>query len=291
LRASLDLFSKQCAGASTVTEKSFANGELAIGARARGAPSKARRAQVANGADERQHSCSELLRRAALGSLIPARLRQGTGVRGARRFSIRRGPGSGERSGQMNYSKFLSRLMLVAAALWIAVAPPPGGAEVDSKAIALEVEVRQALQARLGDDSLGVDVRAMGGTVLLGGTVNERATAELAEEVAHSVPGIVRVENEIQLAESNHSEERAGVAMTQIERETERELRDAALATRVRFALVDRLGSDGLRIGIDVADGTVTLHFAGSFEAGSRAEARATVARVSGVRRVILLAP
>ena len=148
-----------------------------------------------------------------------------------------------------------------------------------------EIKVRKALLVKLGADALHIDVDMKGTEVLLGGTVKKRATSELAEDVAESVEGVTGVDNEIKLAEYEASGSQAGVAAT----ETERELEDAAIEAKVRVALIDRLGSDGVRISTEVASGVVTLSYSNDFPAARKAEARAATEAVSGVKKVIEL--
>ena len=69
--------------------------------------------------------------------------------------------------------------------------------------------------------------------------------------------------------------------------ETEAELEDALLQTKVRLALVDKMGSDGFEIGTDAASGVVTLEFEKDFTAGRRQEAAQVVQSVDGVKKVV----
>jgi osmotically-inducible protein OsmY len=183
-----------------------------------------------------------------------------------------------------NRSSVVATLRVALVAL-VAGATPVAGAEEGAESAALELKVRQQLLEKLGVDGMRVEVRAAGGLVLLGGTVKKRETAELAEGVAQSVPGVSRVENEIQLAAYLGSTEKAAVAAS----ETERELRDAGLQSKVRFSLVDRLGTDGFRIGIDAAGETVTLEFPQGMSAERRRDAVEIARGVGGVEKVIEL--
>ena len=184
------------------------------------------------------------------------------------------------RQGGMTFPALIALIALIAVSV---VAPAPLAA--DEAGDDLELKVRMALLQKLGVDGMRVDVRAADGNVLLAGTVRKRQTSELAESVAKTIAGVTRVENQIELAEYEESDEKAGVAAT----ETERELRDARLQARVKFALVDRLGSDGFRIGTDVAAGAVTLEFPSGIDSKRRAAAVRVVKAVSGVEKVIEL--
>jgi osmotically-inducible protein OsmY len=161
----------------------------------------------------------------------------------------------------------------------------PSALRADADDEQLELGVRLALLQKLGVDGLRVEVRAADGEVLLAGQVRKRETSELAEEVAKNIDGVRRVENQLELAEYAESRGQAGVAAT----ETERELRDARLQTRVKLALIDRLGTDGFRIGTDAAGGSVTLEFPAGMPAERRAEAVRVARLVGGVEKVIEL--
>lgn len=157
-----------------------------------------------------------------------------------------------------------------------------GAAKAPSTA-ALGLRVKLELLQKLGADSLRVDVEATAGSVVLSGTVKKRATSELASEVARQVAGVTAVDNRIQVADAG-----AG-GVDQALAEAEKELADAALETRVRIALVDRLGSDGFRIGTDAASGVLTLEFPKGVEKGRRREAIRIAKRVPGVTKVVPL--
>ena len=135
----------------------------------------------------------------------------------------------------------------------------------------------------LGADSLHVDVEANAGALTLSGTVAKRETRELAETVAKSVAGVNSVENDILLEASVANPDKVGVAAG----EAEAEVKDAILATRVRLALVDNLGSNGFRIGTEVASGVVTLEFERDFAAALRQEASQVAGHVEGVKKVV----
>jgi len=150
---------------------------------------------------------------------------------------------------------------------------------------ALELSVRKQLLEKLGVDGMRVDVRASeDGEVLLSGTVKKRATAELAESVAHSVAGVSKIDNEIRLRQ-NEGESAGNQAID----ETQAELSDAALQSKVRVALIDRMGTDGFRYKLDVANGIVTLGFPHGYDPARRKEAIAAAKSVSGVTKVVPL--
>lgn len=178
--------------------------------------------------------------------------------------------------------------LLAAALLFAPLATPVAAAlpSAETSSLMLELRVKMTLLEKLGIDALRVDVGSKGSRILLTGTVKQRATAELAEEVAHSVEGVRRVKNSLKVAEYQASSEKVGVAAT----EAEREVRDSLLEVKVRAALVDQMGRDGFRIGTDVASGVVSLEFSAGFDAARRDQALAIAGKVSGVERVIELA-
>lgn len=145
------------------------------------------------------------------------------------------------------------------------------------------LNVKLALLEKLGTDSLHVDVDSSAGAVLLKGTVDKRMTRELAETVAESVMGVKSVKNDITLAASEANPNKTAV----VAGEAEAELKDAMLATRIRMALVDKMSSDGFRIGTEAASGVVTLEFDREFTAARREMATQVVKGVEGVTKVV----
>ena len=145
------------------------------------------------------------------------------------------------------------------------------------------LHVKLALLDKLGTDTLHVDVDSVGGTVRLMGTVDKRETKELAGTVAMSVRGVNRVENAIRLesAVANHSHAGAAVG------EAEAEVKDAVLETKLRLALIDKMGSDGFKIGTDAANGVVTLSFDGALASDGRERAVAIATGLKGVSKVV----
>lgn len=146
-----------------------------------------------------------------------------------------------------------------------------------------KLQVKMALLEKLGTDSLRVEVTSREGEVGLSGVVEKRETKELAETVAQSVTAVTSVLNDIRLEASVDNPNKAGVAAG----EAEAELKDAMLSTKVRLALVDGLGSDGFRIGTEVANGVVTLEFAPELAGARRDEARRAAQGVQGVTEVV----
>jgi hyperosmotically inducible periplasmic protein len=144
------------------------------------------------------------------------------------------------------------------------------------------LKVKLALLDKLGTDSLDVDVDSRGGTVRLAGTVDERKTKDRAATLAMGVRGVKKVENAIRL-ESAVAKPIPGAAVGA----TEAEVEDAVLATRLRLALIDQMGSDGFGIGTEAADGVVTLSFDHAANSDSRAQAVGIATGMAGVSKVL----
>jgi osmotically-inducible protein OsmY len=170
---------------------------------------------------------------------------------------------------------------VAAAKVSVDAAPPyaePSAADWKTK-----LQVEMALLENLGTDGLRVAVTSSDGGVTLGGTVEKRETRELAETMAKSIPSVTSVRNDIRLESSLDNPNKAGVAAG----EAEAEWKDAMLSTKVRLALVDVLGSDGFRIGTEVASGMVALEFAPELTETRRAEALEAARGVEGVAKVV----
>ena len=145
------------------------------------------------------------------------------------------------------------------------------------------LSVKLELLNKLGTDSLHVDVDATDGALMLKGTVDKRETRELAERIAESVEGVKSVKNDILLEASEANPNKSSVAAG----EAEAELKDAMLSTGIRLELVEKMGSDGFKIGTEVADGVVTLEFDHDFATARRREATRLVEGVDGVTKVV----
>lgn len=183
----------------------------------------------------------------------------------------------------MNLNRKLFAGMIVVGAVLLG-----GGAALaadDQADWTTTLRVKLALLDKLGTDSLHVEVDTDEGALTLKGTVDKRETRELAETIAKSVENVKSVQNDILLEASVENPNKVGVAAG----EAEAELKDAVLSTRVRLALIDTLGSDGLTIGTEVADGVVTLEFDPELAAARRLEARNAVQSVDGVTKVVFV--
>lgn len=144
-------------------------------------------------------------------------------------------------------------------------------------------DVKHALLVKLGADALRIDVNSTGGNVNLLGTVGKRETKELATTIAKSVKGVHLVDNDLELAATINNPSAAGAAAT----EGEAEIKDAMMETTVRWALLDKLGSEGVKVGTEAASGVITLEFERDWSASKRQEAIAAVKGLDGVKKVV----
>jgi len=134
---------------------------------------------------------------------------------------------------------------------------------------------KRKLQTAFGDDAKQIEVRIDGSKATLTGSVSQRSTQELSEEVARSIPGVTSVDNRI----TGPSSQGLGKLRD--------EAVDAALEMSVKGALVADVGSnvaDALEV--EAADGVVSLRGRVK-ESSVRSRAIEIAGRVGGVRKVI----
>ncbi|MGK2859587.1 MAG: BON domain-containing protein [Thermoanaerobaculia bacterium] len=134
---------------------------------------------------------------------------------------------------------------------------------------------QRKMRSAFGEDAKLIEVKIEGSTATLTGTVSERSTQELAEEVARSIPGVTSVNNRLTGPQARGLDKLRTEAM------------DAALEMSVKGALVRDAGSSVAQaLEIEAADGVVSLR--GTVSTGeSRNGALATAGRVEGVRKVV----
>ncbi|MFA6957693.1 MAG: BON domain-containing protein [Thermoanaerobaculia bacterium] len=136
-------------------------------------------------------------------------------------------------------------------------------------------QTTRKLRSAFGDDAKQIEVRIDGSRATLTGTVSQRSTQELSEEVARSIPGVTSVDNRITGPSSRGLGKLRDEAV------------DAALELSVKGALVADVGSnvaDALEA--EAADGVVSLRGRVS-ESSVHRHAVEIAGRVEGVRRVI----
>jgi len=158
--------------------------------------------------------------------------------------------------------KTLLAALLAGSLLSACAATAPGTArggwangEDNVEDASLGADVRLALIDKLGFDVLGVTVDTAGGSVYLTGGVEKRATQELAEEVALSVPGVTKVDNRLSLKPAARSE----TVVEQAVSSSELEVQDAALELRVGKNLLGEIGRHALSLEVESTDGVVSL--------------------------------
>ncbi|MEM7051978.1 MAG: BON domain-containing protein [Acidobacteriota bacterium] len=117
----------------------------------------------------------------------------------------------------------------------------------------LTTAVRLALLEKLGSDGMTIEPEVRGDRAFLTGTVQQRSSQELAEEVAASVRGVRRVKNRIKVAKGDSTALGAAVS------DAEREVRDALLETRIKGRLLSEVGRFGLEIEVECVDGVASL--------------------------------
>ncbi len=176
--------------------------------------------------------------------------------------------------------KTLSKIALVSA---VSIGASAAYAAENKADWTTTLGVKLALLEKLGTDSLHVEVDSNAGALTLAGTVGKRETRELAETIAKSVDGVKSVKNDLRLEANVANPSKTSVTAG----EAEAEVKDAVLATKVRLALVDKMGSDGFRIGTEVASGVVTLQFGSEFITARRQEATKVAKAVDGVTKVV----
>ena len=143
-------------------------------------------------------------------------------------------------------------------------------------------KVKLELLNKLGTDALRMNVDTVQGKVQLTGTVDKRASVELADDIAKSVSGVTGVDNDLRLEPRTDTTEA-------VMKEAENEVKDAVLEAKLRIALIDKLGADGFKVGTEAASGVVTLEFDSSLPSSERQSAERTARTVDGVKRVLTI--
>jgi hyperosmotically inducible protein len=141
---------------------------------------------------------------------------------------------------------------------------------------AQEKAIQDLIVAKLGDDAASIRVTLVGSKAILTGAVKERPVQELAEEVALSVAGVKKVDNQVESSSG-------GTLGKGLLRE---EAADGKLEAGVQKALKGEIGSHTKTIEIEACDGWVSLR--GTSPDKARKEiALTTAAKVDGVKKVI----
>lgn len=166
-----------------------------------------------------------------------------------------------------------------------AAAPTP--AEAERRALyeaGKAADLRLALLDKLGPDALSIEARVQARRAVLTGEVRERATQELAEQVALSVRGIRDVDNRLTLQSGGIADSPTPVGAAVAH--AEKEVRDATLQSRVTKNVLGEVGRYGLEIAVESTDGVVSLR--GTVPDSIRKKLALDAARqTSGVVKVI----
>lgn len=165
----------------------------------------------------------------------------------------------------------ISAAILVAALLPLAAGTLFADANADqAKAI------QAALVEKLGGDADKIQVAFYDGKAVLSGKVTEDWTQELAKEVALYVPGVTKVENQVEAVKER------SIGMGKMAGETA----DAGLETDVKNALHKEIGSHSSAVEIEVCGGVVSLR--GNVPDQARHDLAMTAAtKTGGVKKVI----
>lgn len=134
----------------------------------------------------------------------------------------------------------VAALVLVGSASFaLAQAPAPG----------LDAKVRDLIQSKLGDDAKAIKVALVKGKIVLTGEVAERSTQELCKEVALAVPGVTKVDNQVEAKkEKSVADGKIGDEMA-----------DDKLEGKVRSAVKGELGSHYKKVTIEVVAGVALI--------------------------------
>jgi hyperosmotically inducible periplasmic protein len=168
-------------------------------------------------------------------------------------------------------SSALTLAALLVAAPVLAQAPP-----APAPSAGLDAKVQQKLVDKLGDDAKTIKAAIVENKVVLVGEVKRRDTQGLAEQVALSVPGVTKVDNQVKTPASK------GVFTGGIGQESH----DIKLEDKVETAVKKELGQHYKKLDILAVEGTVTLR--GPVPDEARQKYAITAAKgVPGVTKVV----
>lgn len=149
-------------------------------------------------------------------------------------------------------------LLLLAACLCLAAVSLPAAADLESRVddAVLELKVKAALLDKLGTGAFGIDVEAIGHTVVLTGEVEKRSTQELAKEVTLTVRGVRSVRNKLTLEKKT---KRVETPVARTVGKAEKEVLDAVVEVRVKRRLFEEIGRYATDLEVEAVEGKVTL--------------------------------
>jgi len=173
---------------------------------------------------------------------------------------------------------------ILAAALSLTWLLPASPANAADKSKPVPTEVSEALSAisvksmlidKLGTDALGITVSVSGETATLTGEVAKSPSQGLAKEVALSVKGITKVDNKVTVKNA------AGPVEA-----SEASVKNVALELKVKSILLTDIGTNALKIEVEVVDGVVSLR--GKLDnADISKEAIRKTRSIEGVKKVV----
>ncbi len=164
-------------------------------------------------------------------------------------------------------------VVVAAAVTTIALVACAGQEPVDR-----EAQLRRLMVDKLGADAEGIRVTLVDDKAILTGTVQERATQELAKEVALTFTGVGKVDNQLEAATDD----------TVVSGQLANEAEDAKLEIEVKRAVSGELGQHAKEVEVEVTDGAVSLR--GQVPDQARLDlALEAAAKVEGVRTVVNL--
>ena len=137
------------------------------------------------------------------------------------------------------------------------------------------VSVKSTLLDKLGADALGITVTVSGEKATLTGQVTKSPSQGLAKEVALSVKGIKKVDNEVTVRNAE-----GAVAAS------ESSVNNVALEMKVKSILLTEIGANALKIEVEVVDGVVSLRGKLNDANTSKAAVEKTRA-IKGVKKVV----
>lgn len=140
---------------------------------------------------------------------------------------------------------------------------------------AKDQEIQALMVEKYGEHGRNIRVTVDGPTAILTGDVPNRATQELAEQIALSADGIQHVHNRLKI-----------VGQTDERGKLNREAADARLEAQVKKRLKAEIGKRADDIEVEVVDDMVSLR--GTIPDASRKQiALATAQKTEGIRHVI----
>lgn len=137
------------------------------------------------------------------------------------------------------------------------------------------IDVRSRLIEKLGTDALRINVSFTGETATLTGEVAKSSSQGLAGEVAKSVKGVRKVDNKLTQKDAPGA---VGAS--------EASVKNVSLELKVKAVLLGEVGTNALKIEVEVVDGVVSLR--GKMDSPETAKAAVTKTHaIKGVTKVV----